>query len=224
LKSLRQLQTLGSRLGPAALIWMKIGAVASLSGPAQPEFRLKKGCSPAGQQQGDLLHVLTGGREQALGLNLGQSAKARVAMPVELFGVGKAAFNGFLAGRVEAFAQIGQPMGVDLLLEVLPEVARDELLGVLALGAAGTLRALAALAGVRGVFAIAHPVGAPIDDDLPGRAAVAVGLRVIGVLAFVEVPLPVAGAAVAHHPIQAALDDTFADPPRVRIVAASIES
>jgi hypothetical protein len=58
---------------------------------------------------------------------------------MQLLGVGKAAFNGFLAWRVEAFAQIGQPMGVDLLLEVLPDVAGEELLGVLALGAAGAL-------------------------------------------------------------------------------------
>src|SRR5574343_1210340 len=107
-------------------------------------------------------------------------------MPMQLFGVGKAALNGFLAWPVEAFAQIGQPVGVDLLFEGLPEVARDELLGVLALGAAGALWALAALAWVRGVFPIAHPVGAPINDDLTGRAAVAVALRVIGVVAFVE--------------------------------------
>ena len=60
-------------------------------------------------------------------------------MPVQLFGIGKAAFNGFLARRVEAFAQIGQPVGVDLLLEGLPDVAGEELLGVLALGAAGAL-------------------------------------------------------------------------------------
>ena len=101
----------------------------------------------AGQDQRHLLHVLTRRREQALRLHFGQAPETGIAMPVQLLGVGKAAFNGFLAGRVEAFAQIGQPMGVDLLLEVLPEVARDELLGVLALGAAGTLRALAALAG-----------------------------------------------------------------------------
>ena len=129
-----------------------------------------------------------------------------------VYGVGKAALNGFLAWPVEAFAQIGQPVGVDLFFEGLPEVARDELLGVLALGAAGALRALAALAGVRGVFPIARPVGAAIDDDLTRRAAVAVGLRVIGVLALMEVPLPVAGAAIAHHPIQPAFDDAFADP------------
>jgi hypothetical protein len=50
-----------------------------------------------------------------------------------------------------------------------------------------------------------------IDDDLTGRAAVAVGLRVVGVLALVEILLPVAGAAVAHHAIQSALDDAFTD-------------
>ena len=69
-------------------------------------------------------------------MHLGQFTKARLAPTVLLPCVGKAAFNGFLAWRVEAFAQFGQPMGVDLLLETLPEVTGDEHLTVLALGTA----------------------------------------------------------------------------------------
>ena len=54
-----------------------------------------------GKSECDFLDVLSGGGEQALGLNGGKTAEPGVAMAKELLGVGKGALDGLLASFIE---------------------------------------------------------------------------------------------------------------------------
>ena len=56
------------------------------------------------QGESDFLYVLGGCGEQALAGDGKQAAKARVAMTVQLLGVGEGALNGLLAALVNALA------------------------------------------------------------------------------------------------------------------------
>ena len=46
-------------------------------------------------------------------------------MPVELFGIGKAALNGFFTPLVNRFAGFGFAVGINLFSIVLPDMPRD---------------------------------------------------------------------------------------------------
>ena len=58
----------------------------------------------AAQQQSDFLDVLRHGCQQTLFPDIVQAAHPGIAMSMELLGVGKAAFHGFLAPLINLFA------------------------------------------------------------------------------------------------------------------------
>ena len=113
--------------------WVIAGEIGRKQG--LPEDFCQKGSRLAGQQQGHLLHVLTGRREQALRLHLGQATETGVTVAMQLLGIGKAALHRFLAPGVQSFALLAQPMGVDRFLEILPEMPGHQFLMVPALRA-----------------------------------------------------------------------------------------
>ena len=70
------------------------------------------------QAKGNLLDVLCGGGgEQALAGDLGEASEARIAVTMQLFGVGEGALDGFLAAAVDGLAPCGQPVGIAEELE-----------------------------------------------------------------------------------------------------------
>lgn len=96
------------------------------------------------QDQRDLFHILAGGGQQALLGDLADPAQPRVAMAVELFGIGEASFDGFFSSFVDPFSFRREAVIMDLLFMFLPYVAGDDLYMVTTLGAfieAGTLGA-----------------------------------------------------------------------------------
>ena len=61
-----------------------------------------------------------------------QTPHSDIAMSVKLFGIGKAALDGFLAPFIESLAFTGQSMRVDFLPFILPDMPSDgfDLLGI----------------------------------------------------------------------------------------------
>src|SRR5690606_6008322 len=57
-----------------------------------------------GECQGDLLHVLAGGCQQALPRYLHEAAEPRITVPVQLFGIRKRALHRLLAPLVDRLA------------------------------------------------------------------------------------------------------------------------
>ena len=55
-----------------------------------------------------------------------QTPEADVAMPAQLFAIGKTALHRFLAAFINSFAVIFITMGVYFIFIVLPDVAGDE--------------------------------------------------------------------------------------------------
>ena len=85
------------------------------------------------REAGDGFDILGGGAEQALFADARQSSHLRVAMPVQLFGVGEAAFYGLLSPRVDRFAALHQSVLVDAFLAALPDVTGHDFYAVCAL-------------------------------------------------------------------------------------------
>jgi hypothetical protein len=108
--------------------------------------------------QGNLLHILVGCGEQALLGHSSETAEAAVTMAVKLFGVGKAALNGFLSPFIETLAPIGQAVGLDAILGILPDVPSDDLGRIGARGAGREQRAGLAERGVGLIFPMAIDV------------------------------------------------------------------
>ena len=63
------------------------------------------------QREGDLLDVLSGGGEQALASDARETAEARVAVAMELLGVGEGAFDGLLSPLVDALCPMASAGG-----------------------------------------------------------------------------------------------------------------
>ena len=61
-----------------------------------------------------------------------QTPHSDIAMSVKLFGIGKAALDGFLTPLIEGLAFTGQSMRVDFLPFILPDMPNDgfDLLGI----------------------------------------------------------------------------------------------
>ena len=72
-------------------------------------------------------------------INKLKAAQMRIAMPMQLLGVGEAAFDCFLAAFIDPLAPVGQPSCIHFLLGVLPYVARQYLGVIGTSGAALTL-------------------------------------------------------------------------------------
>ena len=87
---------------------------------------------------------------------LASPRKRGITVTMQFLGIGEAALHRFLASGVKPFAQIGQPIGVDRVLEVFPDVPGDQLLMIPALCA---LQPLSTAGWIRGVFPIAQAVG-----------------------------------------------------------------
>ena len=143
-------------------------------------------------------------------LHLGQTGEAGITVAMQLLGIGKAALHRFLAPGIKPFAQIGQPIGVDRLLEFFPEVPGEQLLMIPTLRALRPLRAVSAAGRVRGVLPVAQTVGRAVRQHLAGRAVVAILLGVIAIVALVEIAIAMVRPLVAHHPEQFSVNDAFA--------------
>ena len=99
---------------------------------------------PPGQDECDLLNVLGTSCHQALLLNLGDPAQSCIAMTVQLFGIGEAAFDGFFSSFVDPFTFRCEALVVDLFFMLFPYVAGDHFYVVSALGAFAQTRTLCA--------------------------------------------------------------------------------
>src|SRR5512145_2914693 len=163
------------------------------------------------QDHSDFLDVLAGGGEQALLLDAIEAAHAGIAVAVQLLGIGEAAFHRLLAPCIQFLAPVGQTVGVNVVLGVLPDVAGHHLGGVGAGGARCQQRASPALGRVALVMAIAVAVGGGIGQDLAGGTAIGVKRAVIGEVALAQETVAVGGAAIADHAFDPAVLQSLAD-------------
>lgn len=76
-----------------------------------------------GERQGDFLDVLSGGGQQALARDPGQTSETGIAMPVKLLGIGKGAFHRLFSAFVDRLAPRCQPMRISALAGVRPYMA-----------------------------------------------------------------------------------------------------
>ena len=84
---------------------------------------------------------------------------------MQLFGVSKTAFDGFLAAFIYPLAPRAQPVGVDLLKALLPDMACDDLGVIATLRASIAQRAGSADLRVALVFPISGTVGGAVSKD-----------------------------------------------------------
>src|SRR5690606_34092609 len=98
---------------------------------------------------------------------------------MELPGVGKRAFHGFLAPLVDRLAPWGQPMSIGALSSILPDMTGDSADGLGIGGAGGQQGAGLADGGSGPVVLVAAPVCGGIGEQLPLRTAVAILFRLI---------------------------------------------
>ena len=132
-------------------------------------------------------------------------------MPVQLLGVGEAAFHRLLASLVELLAGLGQSPGIDPILVVLPHVPRDrfDLPRVACTGIEP--RTTATDLRVTAIVAVAISIRRGVDQRLTFRALIDVGGRVVGEGAFGKIALEFTGAAIADNAMEAALLQPMAD-------------
>lgn len=162
------------------------------------------GAHPA-EQQGDLLDVLRRGGEQSLLLHTSQTAVARVAVSVQLFGVGEAALHGLFPALIDTLAHAAEPMLVHLLPARLPDMPCHHLGCVARLRALVPHRAVAALARIGVILPIAFAVGGAVGKQLPVRTDIDIQLFLVAVLTLVKVAFAVGGRPIADYPVNIAL-------------------
>lgn len=80
-------------------------------------------------------------------MHLVQTSESGASVTVEFFGIGKAALDGLLASLLDLLALRCQPVAVDALLGVIPNVAHQHLSEVGALGALIPQRTVSTLPG-----------------------------------------------------------------------------
>ena len=86
-------------------------------------------------------------------------------MTVQLFGIGKTAFHRFFAPLIQSFPRIAQPVLINTLDTVLPDMSGDHFGGIATVGAGTQQRAADALRGVGVILPIAFARGGAIAND-----------------------------------------------------------
>src|SRR5450830_753552 len=146
--------------------------------------------------------------QQTLFHDFGQAAQTRIAVTMQLLGIGEAAFYRFLAPFVDPFAPVRQTPCIDRFLGCLPYMTR-QYLGVIGTFCAPlTLLTTGAHTRLGMVMPVTFSSRGAIPQDCSFRATIAVTFLVVDILPFVKIAIAMRRSPITQH----ACDAPFFEP------------
>src|SRR5205823_3248759 len=130
-------------------------------------------------------------------------------MPVQLFGIGEAAFHRFFPAFVNLLAARLQTMSIHPVSRCLPHVSGHDLHHIPAARALRPQRAIPALTGVGVILPVTFPIGRAIHQQLLTRTYIHIAFGVIAELAFGEQALSMVRCPISCDPVNPALLQPF---------------
>src|SRR5438046_5120911 len=132
-------------------------------------------------------------------------------MPVQLFGIGEAAFHRFFPAFVNLLAARLQTMSIHPVSRCLPHLSGHALHHIPAARALRPQRAIPALTGVGVILPVTFPSGRAIHQQLLTRTYIHIAFGVIAELAFGEQALSMVRCPISCDPVNPALLQPFGD-------------